>query len=81
MPDGSTPRPRFTAEDARDFAERFWGISGTADELPSYVDQNFRIATSSGATHVLKIAHEGADGAALDLQNRAMTLGARRIAR
>jgi Ser/Thr protein kinase RdoA (MazF antagonist) len=48
--------PRFDAEQAAAIADRHYGLSGTFDPLPSYIDQNFRLTTTAGERWVLKIA-------------------------
>jgi Ser/Thr protein kinase RdoA (MazF antagonist) len=46
----------------------------TARELPSYVDQNFRLRDRSGAEYVLKIMNSGEDPSLLDAQVSALEL-------
>ena len=80
------PRPAFTLEQATALAAEHFGLaSPEATALPSYDDQNFRVA-AGGAGYVLKVAAAGAecrgfcDAAAtrgmLEMENTAM----RRIA-
>ncbi len=64
--------PTFSVQDAVALARELYSLEVTAEQLPSYVDSNFRLEHASGRRMVLKIANaaEGRDG--LDLQNRAM---------
>ena len=61
--------PRFSPEQAVRLAREHYGICAAATALPSYLDQNFRISTADSAT-VLKVTHEGAAPAYVDLQQR-----------
>ena len=54
-------------------AARHFGVTASADPLPSERDQNFRIRTAAGDGFVLKIANETERREILDLQNRALT--------
>ncbi len=69
-PSGGTPD--FSVQDAVTLVRELYSLEVTAEELPSYVDRNFRLEHASGRRLVLKIANsaEGRDG--LDMQNRAM---------
>ena len=59
------------AERARDLAREHFGLDGVVSQLPSYIDQNFRLQTSAG-DYVLKFAHQGEDRANIDLENQLM---------
>ena len=64
--------PSFTAAEAQAFAQREYGIAGSAARLPSERDQNFLIAADGGAKFVLKIGNSNDASDLLDLQNQAM---------
>jgi 4-aminobutyrate aminotransferase-like enzyme/Ser/Thr protein kinase RdoA (MazF antagonist) len=64
--------PRFSAVDAVRIAEKLFGIDGTASQLPSERDQNFRLVASSGQEYVLKLANSTELPEVLDFQNQAM---------
>ena len=65
-----TRAPRFSAADAVRFATELYGLSLTAEPLPSERDQNFLLRDASGPQFVLKIANRDEAPAVLDLQNR-----------
>lgn len=56
------------ANEAAELASALFGVSGSASELVSYQDQNFRIA-ADGESFVLKIANAVETRPSLDLQN------------
>ena len=63
-------RPPFSPDDARDLLEAHYGIKVlSVGELPSELDRNFRLTTTSGGQYVLKIAHASVSPQVLDLQN------------
>ncbi|MCZ6915564.1 MAG: phosphotransferase [Gemmatimonadetes bacterium] len=64
--------PRFSAEQAQDLAQKLYGVTGIARQLPSERDNNFHLEDESGAAFVLKIARAGETFEVLDAQNRAM---------
>ncbi len=67
----SSTRPKFSpAEAERTVSERY-GITGSAVELVSYDDQNFRI-DSGGAQYTLKISYQGETRGWLELETAVM---------
>ncbi len=68
---------RFSESDALAIARERWGIDGTARELPSERDQNFRVS-GDGGDWVLKLSGESERREALELQNAALDWLARR---
>ncbi|HEU4508247.1 MAG TPA: phosphotransferase [Pyrinomonadaceae bacterium] len=62
----------FDVEAAVAIAEKHFGISGTAQPLPSERDQNFLLTNHDGAKFVLKIANAQEDPGFLDAQNLVM---------
>ena len=66
-----SPKPGFTAEEARRLLARDYGVEGRMKELVSERDQNFLVDTPTG-TFVLKIANTVEDPGFLALQNAAM---------
>lgn len=70
MTDDTTPR--FSVEEARHLARRFFGIDAEASPLPSERDQNFALETRDGSRFVLKVAQSAEERAVLDLQNAAL---------
>jgi Ser/Thr protein kinase RdoA (MazF antagonist) len=60
-----------TPEQALALVEQHWHLSGTAKELPSYADRNFKIHTSQG-NYVFKIANPNWSYADLDIENAAL---------
>ncbi len=69
----SRQAPRFTPGQASQLARELYGVTATADALPSYQDQNFHLrCTPSGRQLVLKIANPVETEEGLDFQNRAM---------
>jgi len=70
--------PRLSATGAAAIASATFGVHGSALELGSHQDQNFRIA-AGGTSYVLKVANPAFSHAELDLQNRAMEHVAARL--
>ena len=66
--------PTFTAEHACRIARDVYALTGTADPLPSYADQNFRLRATGGQEFVLKIANADEDQAFLAAHNEAMAI-------
>lgn len=60
-----------TPAQALALVERHWHISGTAKELPSYADRNFKIQSPQG-NYVFKIANPNWSYADLDIENAAL---------
>ena len=58
---------KFTTEDAVNIARKHYGLEATAQPLPSYLDQNFRIDSSRGR-FVLKIANAAIEDAYVEFQ-------------
>ncbi len=69
-PSGGTPA--FSVQDAVALTRELYSLEVTAEELPSYLDRNFRLEHASGRRLVLKIANAAGTRDGLDLQNRAM---------
>ncbi len=59
-------------QEAVELTRELYGFEAQAEQLPSYIDQNFRLEHPSGRKMVLKIANSGVGRDELDLQNRAM---------
>ena len=68
----ATGIPKLTARRAVDLARRLYGLEVTAEPLPSYLDQNFRLEHSSGRRLVLKIANATISRDELELEIQAM---------
>ncbi|MFW9954457.1 MAG: aminotransferase class III-fold pyridoxal phosphate-dependent enzyme [Candidatus Thorarchaeota archaeon] len=66
-------RPPFTLDHALEIASRYYGISGTINELPSERDRNFLIQTDAGLKFVLKISATSEVRENLEAQNQALT--------
>lgn len=66
------PTPRFSAPTAVRIAEEVFGITGTAQPLPSDRDQNFELVTERAERYVLKFANSAEDRDVLDFQNAAL---------
>ena len=64
--------PRFSAQEAVELTRELYGFEAQAEQLPSYIDQNFRLEHPSGRKMVLKIANSSVGRDELDLQNRVM---------
>jgi Ser/Thr protein kinase RdoA (MazF antagonist) len=60
-----------TPAQASALVEKHWHLSGTAKELPSYADRNFKIHTPQG-NYVFKIANPNWSYADLDIENAAL---------
>jgi len=71
MPTSELTTPRFTTEQAVALAAKF-GVQGSAQPLPSYWDQNFRIKSDGAGEFVLKICANGVQRTELELQNAAL---------
>ena len=59
--------PRFSVTEASLLAREHFGLDGHATALPSHLDQNFRLDTTSGR-FVLKLANTAAESDYVDLQ-------------
>jgi 4-aminobutyrate aminotransferase-like enzyme/Ser/Thr protein kinase RdoA (MazF antagonist) len=68
----SSPRPRFTEEEARRLARDLYGLKGGLIELPSERDQNFHVRAESGREFVLKIANAAEKKEVLEFQSQAV---------
>ncbi len=64
--------PKFTSEEAARIAKEHYGVSASAQPLPSERDQNFYLRSIHKQEYVLKIANNSEQAAILDLQNSAM---------
>ena len=51
------PPPRFTPADAEDIGRRLFGVTGSASDLGSERDQNFRLVDDAGRSVVLKVSN------------------------
>lgn len=60
-----------TPEQALALVKQHWQLEGSAKELPSYADRNFKINTAQGK-YVFKIANPGWSYDDLDIENAAM---------
>ncbi|MEX1046130.1 MAG: aminotransferase class III-fold pyridoxal phosphate-dependent enzyme [Actinomycetota bacterium] len=60
--------PNLSPDEAREVAERYFGVSGPAQALDSERDQNFRITNENGESFVLKIANPAEDPAVAEMQ-------------
>jgi 4-aminobutyrate aminotransferase-like enzyme/Ser/Thr protein kinase RdoA (MazF antagonist) len=70
--------PRFTLDDATQFAQTFYSLRVRAKSLPSERDQNFLLESESGK-FVLKIANATESRALLEAQNQVMRHLAQRV--
>ena len=70
-------RPQFSAEEAEALVFKIWNIRGSASELTSERDQNFRVLGGSGAGYIFKIANRLEKREVLELQ----VLATRHLAR
>ncbi|TDQ80902.1 Ser/Thr protein kinase RdoA (MazF antagonist) [Dongia mobilis] len=68
----SSPKPTLSAEEAVVLAESRFGVRGTAYQLTSERDANFRIRTADGAGYVLKLANPAEEEAVTNLQTMAL---------
>ena len=59
--------PTFSASQAQSLAREYFGLSGGVTELPSHLDQNFRLKTDTGS-YVLKLSNAAAESSYVDLQ-------------
>ncbi len=67
------PAPTFSVSEAQALAQEHFGLEvRVATELPSHLDQNFRIKTDSG-TFVLKISNAVAESSYVDLQQAVLS--------
>ncbi len=67
-------KPRFTLLQAKEVAERLYGLEGTLSPLPSERDQNYLVSTrdKEGESYVLKIAGTDSSSKFLEAQNQAL---------
>ncbi|MFN8494758.1 MAG: aminotransferase class III-fold pyridoxal phosphate-dependent enzyme [Caldilineaceae bacterium] len=65
-------RPCFSSQDAAQLALRLYGLTVTAQELPSERDQNFYLKDAAGQELVLKISGTAEQYEVLDFQNKAI---------
>ena len=66
------PAPSFSIADAELLVQDHFGLRGRVAELPSHLDQNFRVNTDEN-TFVLKLSNMVADPSYVDLQQAALT--------
>ncbi len=66
------PAPTFSASEAQVLAQEYFGLQGSVTELPSHLDQNFRVNTASG-TFVLKLSNAAAESSYVDLQQAVLS--------
>ncbi|MFH1632778.1 MAG: aminotransferase class III-fold pyridoxal phosphate-dependent enzyme [Chloroflexota bacterium] len=67
-----TQTPRFTKDEARNFARKLYGIDGQVTPLPGYSNQNFLLHADTGEGYVLKISNAAEESASLEAQNQAL---------
>jgi len=65
-------RPCLSSQAAVQLAQTLYGLTVTAQELPSERDQNFQLQDSTGQAFVLKISGTAEQEAVLDFQNKAI---------
>ena len=65
-------RPCLSSQAAAQLAQTLYGLTVTAQELPSERDQNFHLQAGAGQAFVLKIAGTVEQEAVLDFQNKAL---------
>ena len=65
-------RPCLSTQAAAQLAQTLYGLTATAQELPSERDQNFHLQASAGQEFVLKISGTAEQEAVLDFQNKAI---------
>ncbi|CAN5535403.1 aminotransferase class III-fold pyridoxal phosphate-dependent enzyme [soil metagenome] len=65
-------RPCLTTQAIMQLAQTFYGITATAQELPSERDQNFHLKDVAGQAFVLKLSGTAEQWAVLDFQNQAI---------
>jgi 4-aminobutyrate aminotransferase-like enzyme/Ser/Thr protein kinase RdoA (MazF antagonist) len=63
--------PPIDSERAAALARQYFGLEGEVSDLPSYIDQNFRLQGTQ-SSYVLKFAHAAEQHANLDLENQLM---------
>lgn len=68
--------PTTTVADAERLARETFGVAGTATELPSERDRNFRVDAEDGTTWVLKVSNSLESRAVLEVQAQAAALAA-----
>ncbi|HUY98442.1 MAG TPA: aminotransferase class III-fold pyridoxal phosphate-dependent enzyme [Verrucomicrobiae bacterium] len=66
------PLPHFSAQDAAQVARDHFQVLGSADQLVSERDQNFRITGEDGCSFLLKIHNAAEDPGVVDMQTQAM---------
>ena len=71
--------PVFDAESAVAIAEKYFGVHGSAQPLPSERDQNFLLTNSADEKFVLKIANSLESRELLDAQNFILKHLAKRV--
>jgi len=59
--------PNFSIQQAQSIAHDIFGLTGNVSQLPSHLDQNFRIH-SNDSSYVLKIANHATTSSDIDLQ-------------
>src|SRR6185503_16414867 len=64
--------PNFSESEASRLAREYYGLSATAQPLPSERDQNFHLKTEDGQEFVLKIANATEQPELLELQNEVL---------
>ena len=75
----TSPRPRFSEEQARALASTLYGIHAETRELSSERDQNFSVRVDGESRFVLKIANEKEKREVLEFQTRAVHHLARHV--
>lgn len=66
------PAPTFSVSEAQALAQEYFDLQGSVTELPSHLDQNFRVNTADG-TFVLKLSNAAAEPSYVDLQQAVLS--------
>ncbi|PCI29299.1 MAG: aminotransferase [SAR324 cluster bacterium] len=72
MNPSATLTPPFTSKEVQDLVRQHYGIQGTIEDYPSYIDRNFLLRSDTGEKYVVKLANQNEDSSTLDFQNKAM---------
>ncbi len=64
--------PDYTEQQILALVKQHFNLDGLLSELPSYIDLNRKLATSSGQDFVVKIAHIGQSFEEIDFENQVM---------
>mgnify|MGYP000143732849 CR=1 FL=1 len=72
MDHARSPLKGFTSSDLTNLVQTHFGIEGNLSLLPGELDINAILTSSTGAKYMLKIAHQDADQANIEMQNALM---------